>query len=198
MRWKIQPASSLNLIGQGINFMAIIRKQNKKREQVVLSKEDNTANIMELAKGLGLGTIPFEVDEFIRHLGVRIRREAMNDDVSGYLRYIDGTWVIGVNNLHHPRRQRFTLAHELAHYVLHKKSSGEFVDKVLFRSLSTDSPYEREANEFAANILMPEGEFRQFAQSVSKKIEDIAEHFDVSALAVRLRAKNLNFAGHGL
>ena len=178
--------------------MAIIRKQNKKRDQVVLSKEDNTAKIMELAKRLGLSTVPFEIDEFIRHLGVRIRREAMNDDVSGYLKFVDGSWVIGVNNLHHPRRQRFTLAHELAHYALHKNSSGEFVDKVLFRSLNTESPYEREANDFAAKLLMPEDEFRQFVQNVSKVIEDIAEHFDVSALAVKFRAKNLGFAGHGL
>ncbi len=153
---------------------------------------------MELAKRIGLGTVPFEIDEFIRHLGVRIRREAMNDDVSGYLKYVDGTWVIGVNNLHHPRRQRFTLAHELAHYVLHKNSSGEFVDKVLFRSLNAESPKEREANEFAAKLLMPDEEFRQFVQNDSKIIEDIAEHFDVSALAVKLRAKNLGFAGHGL
>ena len=42
--------------------MAIIRKQNKKRDQVVLSKEDNTAKIMELAKRLGLSTVPFEID----------------------------------------------------------------------------------------------------------------------------------------
>ena len=71
----------------------------------------------------------------------------------------EGQVLIGVNSLHHSNRRRFTVAHECGHLLLH---AGEtFIDKsfrVNWRdgvsSLAVDR-HEIEANQFAAELLMP-------------------------------------------
>lgn len=179
--------------------MAVIRRKNTKRNSFINESIniDSPEDYLRIAAEQSLDISPLDIDNLVRYLGIRIRREAMDDDISGYLKQTNDGWVIGVNNLHHPRRQRFTLAHELAHYALHKNTSNNFEDKVLFRSLEFNS-MEIEANEFAAELLMPEAEFTEYIKNHSNNINDIANNFDVSALAVRMRAKKLGFKGHGL
>ena len=75
----------------------------------------------------------------------------------------DGVPIIGVNSLHHPNRQRYTIAHELGHLELHRQliTSEVHVDKgfpVLMRdpkSATGTELHEIEANQFAAELLMP-------------------------------------------
>ena len=77
----------------------------------------------------------------------------------------EGTPIIGVNALHHPNRQRFTIAHECGHLILHKPQITKevHVDKALASPmLMRDSvsaagvdEMEIEANLFAAELLMP-------------------------------------------
>ncbi|WP_321529108.1 ImmA/IrrE family metallo-endopeptidase [Sedimenticola selenatireducens] len=179
--------------------MAVMRRKNPRRVAPVrdISRCSSARELISLAKRHGLNDLPLDIDGLIRILNIRIRREALDDETSGYLKRMDGHWVIGVNNLHHPRRQRFTLAHELGHFVLHQKNGREFVDKILYRNMDSN-PEEAEANAFAADLLMPEDEFRQFISRGSDQVEEIASRFNVSALAVRIRAKNLGFSGHGL
>ena len=50
---------------------------------------------------------------------IEIRYEVMDASKSGSLSYIDGKWVMSINNNHNIKRQRFTIAHELGHYILH-------------------------------------------------------------------------------
>jgi Zn-dependent peptidase ImmA (M78 family) len=104
-------------------------------------------------------------------------------------------------------RQRFTIAHELGHYQLHLHSANEiFVDKdfiVKYRSekkySETEIRQEREANQFAAELLMP----REFikAEIIKKKyqrlsemefLEKLAKTFDVSVAAMTIRANDLD------
>ena len=67
--------------------------------------------------------------------------------------------MIGVNEDHHSNRQRFSIAHEIAHFVLHHGDT--YIDKgyrVHFRDLESGSGTKREemeANAFAAALLMP-------------------------------------------
>lgn len=178
----------------------------------VLKRRKKTANLSYLASGvaglaperlleeagrLGVKTTPLDVAALASALGINLKSYPMSDDVSGHLCLSNGKWEISINSLHHPKRQRFTLAHELGHYILHRWRCQNFEDKKLFRN--TDSnPMEAEANEYAANLMMPENEFRTFVQTRSSKINDLADHFDVSAIAVRVRAKKLGYTGHGL
>lgn len=180
--------------------MAIVRRKPKKdilRSKVRGEHARSPAALLELAKRAQIETTPLDIKGLIRAVGLRVKREPLADDISGMLDHNGEDWEITVNSLHHPRRQRFTLAHELAHYVLHSKSRESFVDKTLFRSTETGG-MEAEANRFAAGLLMPESEFRRFVADRSSKVEDLARHFEVSALAVRVRAKELGFTGHGL
>lgn len=93
-----------------------------------------------------------------------------------------------------PLRDRFTIAHELGHYVLHylwRRRSNPGL--VRMRALRKDSQrVEWEANWFAAAFLMPEQLFRQRHEEVNGNIEDLAERFCVSKSAIETRIKNLN------
>lgn len=153
--------------------------------------------VLNLARTTGLKLVPLDVEGLAVALGVDVRYEPMDMEKSGKISRFGRGHVITINALHHPNRKRFTLAHEIGHYCLHRSMKEEFVDEVFFRD-ETSSQIEREANRFAADILMPEEDFRKFASQISSKVEDLADHFQVSSLAVRFRAKQLGFQGHGL
>jgi Zn-dependent peptidase ImmA (M78 family) len=93
-----------------------------------------------------------------------------------------------------PERDRFTVAHELGHYVLHylwaKKKNPAFPDRVVaFRRGS--ERIEWEANWFAAAFLMPEASFRSVYAEKGGDIRSVADHFLVSTAAAEVRAKGL-------
>jgi Zn-dependent peptidase ImmA (M78 family) len=85
----------------------------------------------------------------------------------------------------------------LGHFCLHKHLRHIFEDQVFFRG-AEPCKEEWQANDFASSILMPESELRDSVRSGITDIEQLAEKFAVSTLALRIRAKNLGFSGHGL
>jgi Zn-dependent peptidase ImmA (M78 family) len=137
-------------------------------------------------------------------MGVQVRYSPFDDDLSGMIYIKDGIPIIGVNSLHHPHRQRFTIAHELGHLELHREmiTSKVHVDKdfpVLMRDPKSATGTERveiEANQFAAELLMPEALIKQALESKpfdiddDSPIEELAKKFRVSrqALEYRIRA----------
>lgn len=88
----------------------------------------------------------------------------LDNELSGLIYIKKNTPIIGINSLHHPNRQRFTIAHECGHLLLHKAlvSGGIHVGKrfpMLMRdsvSVTGVSEIEIEANLFAAETLMPQ------------------------------------------
>ncbi|WP_223181767.1 ImmA/IrrE family metallo-endopeptidase [Stenotrophomonas lacuserhaii] len=126
-------------------------------------------------------------------LGIKVVLEHMDDDVSGFLEKRSDGWVAGVNAYHHRVRQRFTIAHEIAHYVLHRNKQSEFLDHTFARRNDDRSTMEREADQFAAELLMPEIEVRGAVDNGLRKLNDLARHFDVSTLAMRYRLDNLGY-----
>lgn len=179
--------------------MAMLKRRSSSLSMHKTDKSNITdANsIWEFAERSQIQTEPLDVERLAIALGIEVRFETMPPDISGSLENIDGSYVIKSNSLHHPNRQRFTIAHEIGHYILHRKKKSSFLDEVFFRD-DTRSPMEAEANRFAADILMPEHRFRTFVRSSSSKVEDLADNFGVSPLAVRYRAKQLGFSGHGV
>lgn len=155
-------------------------------------------DVLEYARENDINCDPLDVIGLVKSLGIRLLLEPMSGDDSGQLeRLSDNEWVMKVNSLHHPNRQRFTIAHELGHYIKHRKHTERFRDTVFFRN-GESNKMEVEANQFASELLMPKDDFCRFVSGVSTEIKDIAEHFLVSAMAVRVRAKNLGYSGHGL
>src|SRR5687767_400614 len=102
---------------------------------------------------------PVDVERIAASLGIDVRKTPTEDDISGFLlTQGDGLCVIGVNSLHHPNRQRFTIGHEIGHFALHDKA-GVHVDRRVVRLRSSASSTgedteEIEANRFAAELLM--------------------------------------------
>ena len=113
----------------------------------------------------------------------------------------DGEAIIGVNSLHHPNRQRFTIAHEIGHLVLHRDLllEGVHVDKEFKLNRNEDSStgtnlQEVEANQFASELLMPERLIEEALQGKGVDIDDedglvteLAKKFRVSTGAMKLR-----------
>ncbi len=123
---------------------------------------------------------------------IRVKYEDMDGGKSGSLYFDDGIWVITINNKHHISRQRFTLAHELGHYILHKEKNSLFEDTTFFRGGSMDS-IEYTANEFAAKILMPEDRVRALIDSGIRDLVTLANKFTVSSSAMKYRLEELGY-----
>ncbi|WP_176056003.1 ImmA/IrrE family metallo-endopeptidase [Brucella intermedia] len=182
--------------------MAIIRR--KKNPEAVLRRAhlgnvDNPLELVSLAKKNGLQTQPLDVDGLLKVLGLAVEYSSdLPSDVSGKLQKKDEGWICIVNKNHHPTRQRFTLAHELGHYVLHRNQNTDFVDHTYFRKADNINSMEFEANQFAGEILMPKETFSYFLKFVSSDINKVAEAFGVSPLAASVRAKQLRLVGGGV
>jgi Zn-dependent peptidase ImmA (M78 family) len=148
---------------------------------------------------------PVPVEQIAKAQGARIFYQSLDDDVSGFL-YRDAVQaVIGVNTHHSPARQKFTAAHELGHLLLHDQEQLH-IDRgfrVRLRddvsSQGTDES-EREANLFAASLLMP----REFLESDlagedfvdlldDEFLQGIARKYGVSTQALVNRLKNLGY-----
>ena len=148
------------------------------------------------------GAIPVDVEAIARAHDIAVRRAEFEEGVSGMLVIKDGQAVIGINARHHPNRQRFSLAHELGHYVLHREVASVFVDAapVFFRDeTSADGSVrqEIEANAFAAELLLPEAALReQLGGRPVDALDDLAvrrlaARFGVSAQALTIRLTKL-------
>jgi Zn-dependent peptidase ImmA (M78 family) len=106
-----------------------------------------------------------DVKKVAAHLKVEVVDHPFEEDVSGVLSLRNDKATIGVNKNHHSNRKRFTIAHEIGHFALeHQRPGSVFVDKhgqhtaVIYRnskSSTGEDEQEREANAFAAALLMP-------------------------------------------
>lgn len=111
--------------------------------------------------------------------------------MSGQLSFDGSRYVISINQNDSLTRQRFTLAHELGHYML---GHGERFDnsETLYRGGAKYTFAEIEANSFAAELLMPEPVVRYllFDENL-QTIAQLSDVFLVSEQAMRYRLKNL-------
>ena len=154
-----------------------------------------------LLVGTGMDTIPISVEGIAAFLGIKIEYADLGEDCSGILVRKGDRAVIGVNRDHHPNRRRFSIAHEIAHYILHKGDT--YIDKgylVNFRDRESGSGTKQEemsANAFAAALLMPT---KQVKEAFSKQPFDLtdepglgrlASKFKVSPQALTYRLVNL-------
>lgn len=125
------------------------------------------------------------------------------EDIGEYDAYIekvaDKKFKIVVNKKHSPTRQRFSMAHEYIHYQIHRDRIDQMPhgERILHRS-EEKNKIEFQANQYAAQILMPEDTFFQIARATNGDITRIAKEFEVSPLAVRYQAKSLGIPGHGV
>lgn len=154
-----------------------------------------------ILREFGVAAPPVPVERIIKSRKIVLQYAPLDEDLSGMAYIKDGVGIIGVNTLHHPNRQRFSAAHELAHHVLHDEDIRQavHVDKgirVLFRddisALGTE-PMEIEANAFASELLIPGDLLAAALEGGGVDLEDeaaieaLARRFRVSAAAMRFR-----------
>lgn len=148
---------------------------------------------------------PVPVEEIARGLGAEVVYQNFKGEISGLLLKRPGSLVIGVDSKQTEARQRFTIAHEIGHLVMHAASSEEVhVDKhfnVHLRSPASSTAedvIEIEANAFAAGLLMPRNMVRSDAEGHMLDFEDprlvkqLAEKYQVSTQAITFRLINLS------
>lgn len=151
-------------------------------------------------------TFPVDLSWLTEELGFDVSYLRLEDEVSGMLVSGGRGAAIGINKGHAPVRQRFTLAHEIGHYLLHTTPGEEveFVDKVRYRRSLKETPLkpepeEVEANLFAAELLMPRFEVERLIQRneveffKDEMVEAFAKYFGVSVQAMMVRLSNLGY-----
>ena len=130
---------------------------------------------------------PVPLEEIVGKMGLKIVEFDFHEGISAVLKPEHN--VIGVNKNHHPVRKRFSVAHELGHFLLGHGDGQEIIDEEFGKPF----PQETEANAFASALLMPA---KWIKDSVAKKgldLEELAKTYEVSkqALTIRLLALNL-------
>jgi Zn-dependent peptidase ImmA (M78 family) len=146
--------------------------------------------------------VPVAIDLVAQRLNLTMEAAALGENVSGMLVVKGDRGAIGYNSAHARVRQRFTISHEIAHYLLHAKKNEKaqlFIDRhVAFRrdeksSAGVDND-EVEANQLGAALLMPKSLVQQ---EVKRNLDDddaislLANRFQVSTAAMSNRLANL-------
>lgn len=148
--------------------------------------------ILEAQKKGYISGNKINIRSIVKDNDITIEELDLPSSISGHLKFVNGKWIIGVNKNHNIKRQRFTIAHEFGHYILHRREGTVYEDTTFFRK-SNDSSIEYKANEFAAEILMPEEMLKNAVHKGIKKISELADEFGVSVQAVKYRASELGY-----
>lgn len=140
------------------------------------------------------GKIPFPVDPYAiaKRLGVEVVETPLPSDTAGFImRQEGGRTRAYLNSSDHIVRRRFTLAHELAHFVQHA-ADGQmaYVDHRDELAASGTDPEEIWANRFAAELLMPATTLSKW-WAEGRGLDRIKRSFHVSEPALANRLKNL-------
>lgn len=141
------------------------------------------------------GFLPVDPVRIARQMGIAVFAEPELAEVgaSGDC-YFDskGKPVIRFNPFEPETRQRFTIAHELGHILMGHIQPGQRAHRDPLRRYDDyyERPMERQANDFAAQLLMPESVVRSAAKSAPSSRE-LARQFKVSPDAMGYRVKNL-------
>ncbi len=144
---------------------------------------------MQALQKAGCTQAPVPIKDVAHAVGLEVVEFPFHNKISGLLKKDQG--IIGVNKTHHPMRQRFTIAHELGHFLLGhgigEEYEGEIIDDVFDKPL----PVEREANIFASSILMPAEWVKGEIKNSGMKVDHLSEVFGVSKQAMTIRLLEL-------
>lgn len=155
-----------------------------------------------------INSAPVEIIRVCNNYGIKVFETYLKEDVSGLIIVGDKKWdeydsdkFILVNLSESAARRRFTIAHELAHYILHRNGDTLYAHRDMNTDGENKTKIEREANYFAANILMPEAEVKNFVENVRSfvigkvpsfiLVKEVADAFAVSESAADVRLRQL-------
>lgn len=173
--------------------MAPLRPRYRRIERIV----------NELLATHTVSAAPVPIEPIVRSRGIKLYKGNLKD-VSGMIVRQGDVVTIGVNETQHPTRQRFTIAHEFGHFLLHEGMPVRYDHNFRVNLRSDKSSQgvdveEIEANFFAASILMPrqflekdyEGHVVDIDDPGMASAKDLAKQYKVSPQAMSNRLINL-------
>jgi Zn-dependent peptidase ImmA (M78 family) len=145
------------------------------------------SDLMDLVQALGLTV--FEVDFPEKH-----------KDVNAILVYTDSknsdNPSIYLKKEMPPNRKRFTIAHEIGHFLLHKKEGVKYRINGFSYNNTQYSMEETEANYFAAYLLVPDEKLSKVINILGSDVDLLAEYFGVSKAVIENRLKWIDQNGN--
>lgn len=173
-----------------------------KRKKFIIEK------VNELIRLNSIIDAPVNLNKITNYLQIEVLTKQSEDELSGFLfrDFANNQNIIGINQNHPLNRKRFTLAHEIGHFVLHNHEGFHFDSKnesylIKLRKTNfdpTNEIEEQEANFFAAELLMP----KEFLENDIAKFKDadllfddniprLAKKYKVSVRSLTFRLANL-------
>jgi hypothetical protein len=146
----------------------------------IIAKHQAQAPVDVVAIASDLGINVWAMDSLPPSVSGKIFRDPLNGGSTGF--------SIAVNASHSFVRQRFTVAHEIAHFLLHrsKLENGDLVDDAMYRS-GLSNKEETAANRMAADILMPFPLIRSLISAGIRDPQSLAAKLQVSLPAMKIR-----------
>ena len=144
--------------------------------------------------------LPVDVEFLARSLGLIINKAHLQSDISGMMEKHKDTFNLTVNASDSSNKQRFTIAHEIGHYMLHRHLIGDgLTDDRVYRSMPHSKFFnarigpneETEANKFAVTLLMPYPAIKNDLLSNQYTVESMANKYGVSRSAMAIRTKSI-------
>jgi Zn-dependent peptidase ImmA (M78 family) len=158
---------------------------------------DTIEQILKESSNNNIAQEPIDIRAVVEKIfKIKIVETDLGKSVSGFLEKVGSEWLIYVNILESETRKRFTIAHELGHFIYDRNKyiadASLEPDQIFFRDDNTN-PIERRANEFAAELLMPKNTFDDCVKNGCNTIAGLADKFKVSTSAIKYRAYKLGY-----
>ncbi|HBY09779.1 hypothetical protein A2274_00285 [candidate division WWE3 bacterium RIFOXYA12_FULL_43_11] len=153
------------------------------------NNRDKAQNILKLA---GVTESPVDIVMVAKALNIKVVPYDFPDKRRGMV-YLDETIkVIGVNKNNPQNLQRFTIAHELGHYLNgHAHYDSVYTENEKFKFADAHFQQEKEADLFAAELLMPKEFLIKDLDTIGLDIKKLTEKYQVSEQAMHIRLSSL-------
>jgi hypothetical protein len=173
------------------------------------------SSVERLLAANSVKSAPVPVEEIVQSLKIEIRKSPAEDSLSGFILRdgATGKATIGVNSSQPRNRQRFTIGHELGHYLLHtghsvhvdeRSAAGLKISLRNEESSDGKNVEEIEANLFAAELLMPasflQEDLKEYGTldfldegSLDDVLQTLAKKYQVSKQSLTYRLVNLEY-----
>lgn len=186
-----------DIIGLKINFDVSSTFPSIRKDYFMSSEITKQAENFKRTKGR------IDIIELANSLGIKVytTNEIL---VPSFIAYDsnENQYEIYVNSKEKVTRQRFSIAHEIAHFISHKDKIQQFGIVGRQNDYSLTAKEEEEADSLAAEILMPKACVIEFLKSLNITtdtkididiIRKVAKEFEMSILAVIMRLRSLGY-----
>lgn len=148
---------------------------------------ENRKKAEAIIKLAGIKEIPVDIRKIADALKIKVVEYPFPEKLSGKVTVVNGQMIIGVNKNHPEVRQRYTIAHEIGHFVNgHQHYQKTYVedDKRFF---DPHFHQEKEADIFAGELLMPKSFLEDDVRNIGTDIQELAKKYNVSVQAMTIR-----------